>query len=272
MMEISLGCFGNLEDISAIESAGFQHAELDVQDVMNLSDDAFEQLAETIGRSALSCDVFNTMIPVTIPIPVYSPAFDFDYWCSFQWEAAKKTRRLGARCWILANGENRRLPCKGDIASAKEKVHEFIRAACCAAAAYGITVLIEPLSSAYTNYLQNLAETVELIDRLGVPNLSTMADIRHMLSEGEPLSEIVRFKQYVRHIHIDNPMHRERYFPKQGDGFSYEPLFHILKEADYHGILSAEGRYYMQGPARGEFAREAKLARHYLESLIAQCC
>lgn len=271
MFEVKLGCFGNLDDLPAIADAGFRHAELDVQDVMALDSGDFRRFAERLKGTSLICDVFNTMIPVAVRHPVYSGSFDFERWCRFQWTAAEKTSQLGARFWIFANGENRALPVEGDTTWARNRVHYFIRETCSAAAAYGISVLIEPLSSVYTNYLRSLRETAGLIDSLGIPNLAAMADMRHMISEGEDFSEIVRCRQYVKHIHIDNPLSRERRFPTLDDGFPYESFFRILKDAGYCGIVSAEGRYYMQGAARSEFGREAKQARLYLENLIRRC-
>lgn len=267
-MGIGLGCFGNLEDIPAIAEAGFEQAELDVQDVMELDPDAYLNLKIQIQKLGIHCDAFNTMVPVSVSDAFYEPTFDFDYWVEFQLKAAKATAELGAKYWIFAQGDNRALPKTGDIIFCKERIKEFIRHICAAANQFGIMVLIEPLSPLYSNYLMTLEETAGFLSEMEIDNLSAMADIRHMVAQNEPLTELAKYASIIKHVHIDNPITLERYFPKATDPFNYNLLFGILKAMNYKGIISAEGRYFMKGEAHKQFSQQAKQARIFLRSFV----
>ncbi|MGB9904792.1 MAG: sugar phosphate isomerase/epimerase family protein [Desulfotomaculales bacterium] len=263
-MGVRLGCFGNLDDLDAIEAAGYDCAELDLQEIMALGEDQYRQLKKRIKNSALQCEVYNTMIPLKSSI--ISPDFDAPYWVEFSKRAAQKAAELGARYYVFGNGYARRIPEEGDIAGGRAKVLGFLNTLCDITQEYGIKVLIEPLSHLYSNFILSLREAVDVIKEMGRENLMTMVDLRHMVTMGEPLEEIVRYKDYILHVHIDNPLHPERYFPKMGDGYNYRPFLETLKKINYKGIISVEARYYMTGEARREFPAEAAQALKFFRS------
>lgn len=263
-MKVRLGCFGNLDDFDAIEAAGYDCAELDLQEIMTLDDDRYRKLKKRIRESAVKCEVYNTMIPLRSSI--ISPDFDEKYWVEFSKKAAQRAAELGARYYVFGNGFARRIPEEGDVAGGRAKVLGFLDALCDITREYGITILIEPLSRFYSNFILSLREAVGVIREMNRTNLMTMVDLRHMVATGEPFDEIVRYRDYILHVHIDNPLPPERYFPKLGDGYDYRPFMDTLKKINYEGIISVEARYYMSGEARKDFPVEAARAIGFFKS------
>jgi hypothetical protein len=43
----------------------------------------------------------------------------------------------------------------------------------------------------------------------------------HKLNEA--MDDIIKYKDYILHAHIDYPLGEKRFFPKEGDGFDYKP-------------------------------------------------
>ena len=75
---------------------------------------------------------------------------------------------------------------------------------------YDVEVILEPLGPMYSNYINSLPEAVRIIREVGVPNLFTMADLRHLVWAKEPLTDIVSYSDYIHHIHISGTPLPER--------------------------------------------------------------
>ena len=74
-----------------------------------------------------------------------------------------------------------------------------------------------------------------------MPNLFTMADLRHLVWAKEPLADIVSYSAYVHHIHLDYPIsYPERSFPNIDDDFDYKEFLDVIKESGYQGTLTIE--------------------------------
>jgi sugar phosphate isomerase/epimerase len=50
---------------------------------------------------------------------------------------------------------------------------------------YGVTIAVEPLNSGETNFINSLAEGVEIVDAVKSPRMKLLCDIYHMLKEDE---------------------------------------------------------------------------------------
>ena len=117
-----------------------------------------------------------------------------------------------------------------------------------------ITVLIEPLSDALSNVVNNLEEAVDFIKKYDRHNLKTFVDYRYMVELRRPIDEIDRYEPYIKHVHLDNPSTTfpRRIVPRVDDGFDYEPFLNALKRIAYKGIVSIEASVF------GNFSREIR--------------
>ena len=94
-----------------------------------------------------------------------------------------------------------------------------------------------------------------VIDAANMPNLFVMADLRHFVWSEEPFEDIVRYKDLVRHIHVDYPLsYPERKYPNVRDDYDYAPFFRQLR--DYGGRLTIEADIPADWNRAGTDARE----------------
>lgn len=247
---MKFGCFGFIRHIPLIERAGFDTAELDFCEIAALSEEDFRQVLQQSKESSLDYSVFSGLIPLTERF--HSESFDRAYWLEHIRNGTERVSQLGASMIPFGAGKCRSIPdgCT-DRNAAKERILGLISDICGILKPYGITLVIEPLGPANSNYINYLAEAVQFVSVLNLPNCKTMCDLRHMHKLGEDMDEIVKYRDSVLHAHIDYPEGEKRFFPKITDGFDYAPYFRALSKAGYGGILSIEATAYT------DFFREA---------------
>jgi sugar phosphate isomerase/epimerase len=243
-MRMRLSCFGFIKDLDAIAAAGYDCAELHVKEMMAFDEAGFKAALARLKACGIPAEVFDNPIP--LDSRVADPAFDLKYYRDFLNKAADRTAEMGARYFVFGNGKARSLPTEGDISGAAAKFDDFFNMLLDIAAQRNITVLIEPLGKKLSNIVNNLPEAVAFIKRFGKPNLKTFIDYRYMVELDRPLSDIVEYEPYIKHVHLDNPLtvFPERVVPRQDDGFDYSPFLETLKKIAYKEILSVEASVF----------------------------
>lgn len=258
-----LGCFGFARHIPLIQKAGFDSAELDIMEIVNMTQPQFAELKRMAADSGLGFEAFSGFMPLTERI--YREDFDMQRWWKHAEIAADRTAQLGARLWPFGAGKCRSIPenC-GDVEAVKAKFAAFVAGICDRIARYGINLAVEPLGPANSNYLQTIGEAVAFAKNLQKPNCKVMCDLRHMQAMGENFEDIVIYKDWIIHAHIDYPLGTDRLFPKKDDGYDYLPYIRMLKASGYKGLLSVEATTYT------DFLRDATSCIELLLALGAR--
>lgn len=235
-----LGCFGFQRQMEDIKKIGFSNAELDLNEIVAMSEEEFDDFCAYAKKLGLSYDIFAALIPLTVRF--HAKDFEEEYWMDHVAKAAKRAKALGAKIIPLGAGKCRSIPedCE-DREEAEEKVAHIVDRICGIYEPLQIDMVIEPLGPANSNYLNTIEETVTFIQtRVHAKNCFTMCDMRHMYKNKEDYREIGKYKEWIKHAHIDYPRGMMRYFPKFEDDYDYQPYFDALKEAEYDRILAIE--------------------------------
>ncbi|OGO10000.1 MAG: hypothetical protein A2Y93_15795 [Chloroflexi bacterium RBG_13_68_17] len=105
------------------------------------------------------------------------------------------------------------------------------------AAAHAVGLTVESINRYETNFLNNVAETLEFIDRVGSPNLGLLADTFHMnIEEASMVEPLRRAGQMLHHVHLVDSNRRA---PGLGH-LDFGPIIGALGDIGYTGFVSAE--------------------------------
>ena len=111
----------------------------------------------------------------------------------------------------------------------------------------GVHLLIEPLTTKETNFINTCDQGAELIAAVDHANFALHQDVKAMLGEGEPIPEIIqRHQSLTRHFHVNDS---NLLGPGMGET-DYHPIFQALLESGYDGWVSVEVFDYSPGAER----------------------
>jgi hydroxypyruvate isomerase len=115
-----------------------------------------------------------------------------------------------------------------------------LQTAAAKAAAWGLTMLLEPLNENDNRgyFYSTLAEAVSLIDELGVPNIKIQFDVYHVArAEGDVLVKLERYRRYIANVQIAAVPTRSE--PDEGE-IAYPAVFAALERMGYSGWVGCE--------------------------------
>lgn len=102
---------------------------------------------------------------------------------------------------------------------------------------HGVTILLEPLSPAFTDNVNTIAQAESIVKHVGSPALRTMLDTHNLVAETVPPQDLVaRHFDIIRHIHLNEMDGR---YPGSGS-YPFAPLLQALRKHRYKGWLSVE--------------------------------
>ena len=171
-------------------------------------------------------------------------------------------RRLIALCAelggsVLVHGSpKQRAVAPGDtLATARNRLADFLAEVADVAAQHGVVYCIEPLSPKETNLVNTVAEATAMVREIGRPSLRTMIDCSAAgKSETQTVEELIDEwlpTGLIAHIQVNDPNRRA---PGQGE-MRFAPVFKALKRNNYRGTVSVEPFDYVpDGPGSAAFA------------------
>jgi sugar phosphate isomerase/epimerase len=122
---------------------------------------------------------------------------------------------------------------------------ETFRQALPSIADLGVTLCMEPLSAAETDFVNTCAEALDLIRAVDHANIVLHLDVKAMSSETTPMSELIRrYAGRAGHVHANDANRR-------GPGFGdtdFVAVFQALRDAGYDRWVSVEVFDYTPDP------------------------
>jgi sugar phosphate isomerase/epimerase len=114
---------------------------------------------------------------------------------------------------------------------------EALQRCCAAAQSHGVRIALEPICRYETTLINNLAQGLELLGRVGAQNMGLMPDTFHMNIEEPVIEESIRAcGDRIFHFHVADS---NRWYPGSGH-LDFESVLETLYATGYRGYVSGE--------------------------------
>jgi sugar phosphate isomerase/epimerase len=236
MSAIKIGICATGAQLALLGASGADYIEEHAQQflVPRLDQSEFEARLKSLpGRPPLYSA--NCFLPGEIK--VVGPAADFGKLFSYAATAFARARQAGIKVIVFGSSGSRAVPEGFEKERAKGQFVDALKGLAPLAGDAGLTLVVEPLNRLECNFINTLDEGAELVAACGQPAVRLLADIYHMLMDGEAAVALIRNGALLSHAHIAEKQGRA--FPgKHGEDFG--PYLRALKEIEYQGALSLE--------------------------------
>ena len=177
---------------------------------------------------------------------------------------------MGGRYLVHGSPKQRSVPAGESAAVARERAVECLAAAARRAEACGVSYCLEPLSTRETDFVNTVAQAVEVVEQIGSPALRTMIDCSAAGQvETESIASLMERWMptgHIAHVQVNDPNRRG---PGQG-AMAFAPILAALQrmqaQGHYRGLIAVEPFEYVPDGI-GSAARAIGYLRGALEGL-----
>lgn len=232
-------CTG-VDHLPLLEQAGYDYLEASVAGTLRpemAEEDVLPDLNKRVGVSPLKVEAFNVFLPGDLK--VVGEAVDAARQERYLTAAFARVSSLGGQVVVFGSGGARQIPEGFSRETARRQVEEFLHRCGSAAAPHDVLLAIEPLNRRECNHINSVAEALEIAQAVGHPNIGVLADLYHIMEEGQSLDETRSAGRLLFHAHVAGAENRRA--PGREDVPFLTPFFRALKDINYAGRVSVEG-------------------------------
>ena len=232
-----IGIVASYEHDSLLKASGYDCLVENVQELVspNISDAQFQTNLEILKNLKLSVYALNIFLPSEHM--VVGPDVREDSVLNYVEKVFQRTQAAGINLIVWGSSGSRRIPDGFDREIAKKQFVAIAKKIAKLAMQYDIVLALENLNRDEANFINTLAEAVEIAEKVDQPSFMVCADIYHMLKEGEPASVIEKAKGYLFHCDIAEKVGRT---PPGVAGYDFKPYLQALKKIDFKGKIIIE--------------------------------
>ena len=155
-------------------------------------------------------------------------------------------RDIGGKVLVLGSPKQRSIIEGQTRDGAWKQAVDLLSSVLDKAAELELMICLEPLSPVETNFINTVAEGMEMVRQINHPNFKIHLDVKAMCAEGRPVPDIIRSVRVeeIGHFHVNDP---NLYGPGMGD-VDYEPIAGAIKDIGWDRWLSVEPFKYDPDP------------------------
>ncbi|MEJ7646352.1 MAG: sugar phosphate isomerase/epimerase family protein [Chryseolinea sp.] len=254
-----IGIAQDFEQDSLLSAVGYHHLVESISKCLSplkFTDEQFDAKVEIYRQLKVPIYALNIFMPGELKL-VGPEVREADV-LSYANKVFERCQRMGVTMVVWGSGGARRVPDGFDPKTAKKQFIQLAQKVAAAAAQYNVRMALENLNHTETNFINTVAEALDVVKRVDHPNFLLCADIYHMLKEGEPAEILIKAKPFL--IHCDIAEKDGRTPPGvRGDNFS--SYLDALRRIHYSGVIVLECRW-------SDIATQAATARINLQRQI----
>lgn len=239
----ALGVCTGIENAAKVKEAGGGYIEGGVGGVLmpQKPDGEWEPVLAKLKAAPLPVPACNGFIPGNLKST--GPNADHDAVLAYAEVAFRRAQQAGVGIIVFGSSGSRKLPDGFPREKGLEQFTALLARMAPQAATHGVTVAIEPLNTKEDNLINPITDGAAVARAVGHPNVKIIADIFHMLRNGEPPDNIRACRDVLVHCHIAEKEGRTAPGVK-GDDF--RPYFKALADIGYAGRISIEGSWKIE--------------------------
>lgn len=154
--------------------------------------------------------------------------------------ALRRAEQAGVRIIVFGSGTARACPPDCSHDEAVRQIGEHLATWSEWAGEHGVEIVLEPLRYEETNILNTVAESGDVIARVGAPHARLLADTYHMAHNQEDPESVRPYVPLISHVHVAE---LERRSAPGSNGQDFRPYFAPLRSSGYDRRISIECRW-----------------------------
>jgi len=153
---------------------------------------------------------------------------------------------LGGKVLVLGSPKQRSIVEGQTQDGARQRAADLLGSVTDRAGDLGLTICLEPLSPVETDFINTVAEGMELVRRVNHRSLKIHLDVKAMCSEATSVADVIRSvrAEDIGHFHVNDA---NLYGPGMGD-VDYGPIAEAVKDIGWDKWLSVEVFKYDPDP------------------------
>lgn len=153
---------------------------------------------------------------------------------------------LGGKVLVLGSPKQRNVVEGQTQQGAWRRAVDLLESVLDRAGKQGLTICLEPLSPAETNFINTVEDGMKMVREIDHPNFKIHLDVKAMSAEPTPVPAVIRSVKVadIGHFHVNDP---NLYGPGMGP-VDYAPIAEAVREVGYDKWLSVEPFKYDPDP------------------------
>jgi sugar phosphate isomerase/epimerase len=202
----------------------------------------FEEHWQAARMLSVPIEAANSLLPSDLHL-VATPAQQVDTARLERYikTALQRAEQVGIRVLVFGSGGARACPPDYDIGDALQQIGNHLATWSTWAQDYGVQIVLEPLRYEETNIINTVAEGGALVSQHRTSGARLLADVYHMLCNGEAPETLLPWAELLSHVHVAE---------KQGrtapgyHGEDFRPYFSMLQRGGYDQRISIECNWH----------------------------
>jgi sugar phosphate isomerase/epimerase len=222
------------------EAAGCSYIEESVRSFLmpEQPEEKFQAILRAVKDSKIPVRACNGFLPGSLK--AVGPETKHPEILEYAGTAFRRAAQAGIGTIVWGSGESRKIPDGFSRTQAEEQFINLAKQVAALAKRYRVLICLEPLNRAEVNFINSLGEGSAIVEAVGHPSFKLLADIYHLLREGETPEAIEAHGIHIRHCHIAE---KEQRTPPGTAGDNFKPFLRALRKIDYRGGISIECRW-----------------------------